>query len=207
MPNSFSYRDPDTGEWAHNLSANIDDDVCNTYIDPIWDKLLAKGLSHIRVLEVGFGRGYNCAEIIKRCAEHKSLTVDLVGLEPHPEILQPWPEQPATMIAPWWDEMDSHYCGEQWGLEIRQLTAQHPQAFAGEKYHAFIVDLFSMSRHPEHWDPPFIANMSASAAKGALLSSYACNRRFRDMLSGCGWHPEVYRREGWRDTLTAVFDG
>jgi len=45
VPNSFSYRDPDTGEWAHNLSANIDDDVCNTYIDPIWDKLLAKAAS------------------------------------------------------------------------------------------------------------------------------------------------------------------
>ena len=191
------------------MSSNIEDDVCKTYIDPIWDKLLDKGLSHIRVLEVGFGRGYNCAELIKRCVGNPAVNLELIGLEPHPEILQPWPPRPDEWIAPWWGEMKDRYSDADsgWSLEIRPLAAQHPDAFAGEPIDAFIIDLFSMKLHATHWEQPFIANMSASAAKGAILSSYSCARSFRDALSAYGWHPQVLRREGWRDTLVAVFCG
>ncbi|MFT7517132.1 MAG: tRNA U34 5-methylaminomethyl-2-thiouridine-forming methyltransferase MnmC [Myxococcota bacterium] len=209
MPSSFSYRHPRSGEWAHNLSANIDDDVRNTYIEPIWDELLAKGSSHLRILEVGFGRGYNCAELIHRCQQNPGMQMSIVGLEPCPDILQPWPAAPENWIMPWWANNETHYAdpAQGWELEIRALPAQHPQAFAGGPYDAIIVDLFSLKQHPEHWADPFIANMSAAVAPKALLSSYSCARVFRDKLSNCGWRPQVLRREDWRDTLVAVFDG
>jgi hypothetical protein len=209
VPNSFSYRHPETGEWAHNLTANIDDDVCKTYVDPIWDKLLSRDLSHLRVLEVGFGRGYNCAELIKRVEASDELSISIVGLEPCPEILHPWPTRPSQWHIPWWGDAVGEYEGSngKWKLDIRPLSAQHPEAFAGEPYNAFIVDLFSLKLHPEHWQEPFVENMSAAAAPGAVLSSYSCARAFRDELCRYGWHPQVLRRAGWRDTLVAVFDG
>ena len=163
----------------------------------------------MRILEVGFGRGFNCAEIIKRCAKLEGIKVSLVGLEPHPEILEPWPEKPATLIAPWWGNRKSFHTDDDLGyeLEIRKMSAQQPLAFCGGPFDAFIVDLFSVSQHPQHWEEPFIANMTAAAAPNAVLASYCCARVFRDQLNAHGWRPRVLRRANWRDTLVAVFDG
>ncbi|MDP6963785.1 MAG: MnmC family methyltransferase [Planctomycetota bacterium] len=209
MPNNHSYRHPDSGEWAHNLAANIVDDVCNTYIDPIWDSLVNMGESHLRVLEVGFGRGFNCAELIKRVAQQPQMKMSLVGLEPYPELLEPWPEPHLEWQMPWWSRAKGKYASaeEGWQLDIRHTTAQDESSYAGGLYNAFIVDLFSINKHPGHWQPPFIELMSAAAAPGAVLSSYACARIFRQQLSEHGWRPEVVRRPGWRDTLVAVFLG
>ena len=212
-----SYRHPETGEWAHFLLAGPAEDSWKTYLEPAWEFLNNFSAETLRVVEIGFGRGFQSATLLQRwSALGKRPSVEIHAFEPHPEILEPWPEVPSDLKEwmPWWgmDYRLQHLWegalagGTAWSLHLHPVEAQdpHPWTTIGP-VHLFLVDLFSPGRHPQQWRQPLVPLMATHAAPASVLTTYTCARQVRECLNQSGWKPVVLKREGWRDTLVAHF--
>jgi tRNA U34 5-methylaminomethyl-2-thiouridine-forming methyltransferase MnmC len=203
---NFSYKHPRTGEWAHNQKSSVDRDASLTYIDPVWDRIDTKTDRVYKVLEIGYGRGFNAAEFANRAELSEKAKFHYVGLEPCPEILEPWPANPPQcyeQFRPAWGKTVGKVKFPNFILEILPFRAQSEKAYVFAPFDIVIVDLFSPSRHPEEWEPPFLDLLSSASSPGAILTSYCCAKQFREGLVGSGWRVKVLKNIGWRDTLIA----
>lgn len=206
----YSFRHPRTGEWAHNLAHSLQEESWRTYIQPGWDFLSQTPDPVLRIVEVGFGRGFNSAELLRRLSmELPDKQVELTAFEPFPELLEPWPEPPQELQQwlPWWGKSAGNYrdSSASWQATIHTAAAQQAELWPQQDTHLVILDLFSPGRHPEQWQDPLFANLSAHAVRGAQLTSYSCARWLREQLQEYGWQTTVLRVSGQRDTLHAVF--
>jgi len=206
----YSFRHPRTGEWAHNLAHSLQEESWHTYLEPAWDYLHKQTVSVLQVVEVGFGRGFNTAELLRRAStELPEKRLEVTAFEPHPDRLLPWPDPPAELSnwMPWWGEGVGDFASDDgtWNLSILPHMAQQLDFWPQSGVHLVILDLFSPARHPEQWSQPLIANISAKAARNAQLCSYCCARSVREQLSGHGWDCRILKSKERRDSLHAVF--
>jgi tRNA 5-methylaminomethyl-2-thiouridine biosynthesis bifunctional protein len=187
----------------------------------------------LRILEIGFGRGLNTAMALRiladkytdrRCGSQVGngtkdresqadapVQVQAWGCEPNPHFVANWPPPPAEIapFAPWW----GYAKAGDWTVEqpsslikIRQTTAAELLAeLPADSIDWIFLDLFSPAKHGEDWQPELWAGLAKVASPQAVLTSYCCARRVRDGLQNVGWHCEVLRRPGCRDTLRARF--
>lgn len=217
---SYSYRHPRSGEWAHPRGADPLDDAFRSYVDPAWALLGARvretpagplGTGRAwRAVSIGFGRGFECVALLRRLeAEAPESRWEIAGLEPHPEWLAPWPPRwPgfAEHEAPWWG-CDGRRFAFAGGARILALHARTAAEWlAGTEPGAcdlFLLDLFSPGRTAEDWEDSLPAALAAAAAPGAVLSGYCCARVLREALRATGWEVERLRRPGLRDVLRA----
>lgn len=212
----MSYRHPETGEWAHNLSVSPSEDSWKTYLEPAWDVLGRFPHVPLKVIEVGFGRGYNCATLLREAQRAwPGRRVEITAFEPHPEGLLPWSSPPQDLKAwmPWWGRMEGQgplifeAAEGSWRLDLHLEEAQQEALWNGaEGTHLFLLDLFSPGRHPDGWRPPLFDLIATARARNAALTTYSCARSIRDSLLATGWTVERLRCPGWRDTLVAHFD-
>lgn len=217
---AYSYRHPRSGEWAHPLHADPLTDAFASTVDPAWELLAARVRTapegppgaerRWRALIIGFGRGFEAVALLRRLAQEAPGSLwEIVGLEPYPDRLEPWPPrwsglEPAE--APWWGGDPARITGSgPHALQIRRQRADEWLRAAPRcGLDLVLVDLFSPARHPEDWDPGVAAGLAAAAAPGAALAGYCCARVWRDGLAQAGWSVEILRRPGWRDTLRAL---
>ncbi|MCP4093158.1 MAG: hypothetical protein GY747_06880 [Planctomycetes bacterium] len=206
----YSFRHPRTGEWAHNLAHSLQEESWATYLQPAWEYLRTHESSSLGVAEVGFGRGFNIAELLRRGSlDMPTKTWQIHAFEPHPERLQPWSEKPLNLEnwLPWWGSSVGQHQAEdgRWKLHIHTAAAQQSNLWPQRSLHLILLDLFSPGRHAEQWQDPLFENLSAAAAPGSQLTSYSCARLVREKLQLYGWQTQVLRAQGRRDTLHAVF--
>lgn len=217
---AYSYRHPRSGEWAHPLHADPIADAHASYVDPAWESLAPRVLAEPRgpgggtrpwrAVVIGFGRGFECVALERRiAADGPQSHWEVVGLEPHPEVLQPWPPRWAGFAAteaPWWGMPPGDWPlgTPQRRLRVLPLRAEEwARTAAPAAWDVFLLDLFSPARHPDDWAATFGALLARAAAPGAVLTGYCCARSLRDSLQEGGWSVEVLRRSGQRDTLRA----
>lgn len=206
----YSFRHPLTGEWAHNLAHSLQEESWQTYLLPAWEYLRNHPSPVLRVVEVGFGRGFNIAELLRRFElEFPGKTLEVTAFEPFPENLEPWPEVPAELAPwlPWWEKSTGTYqaADARWKVQIHAEPAQRADLWPEGELHLISLDLFSPGRHPEQWLEPLIGTLSAKAAPGGQLCSYTCARSVRERLAAEGWQCLVRKEANRRDCLHAVF--
>ena len=204
----FSFRHPRTGEWAHDLKHDFSAESWHSYLEPAWPALLARESQEWTVVEVGFGRGFNMAELIRRTAQElPQQKLHLVGLEPQPLALEPWPEPPAAWRAwmPWWGKLPGHWEDTQgrWQLTVSPKPGQDAAAWPARPVDLVLLDLFSPAQHAEAWAAPLFQRCAEAVLPGGLLTTYSCARSVRDGLEEAGFRTQRIRRSGWRDTLLA----
>jgi hypothetical protein len=183
------------------------------YVEPGLAALQASsgGLpQRLRVLDVGFGRGMNTAALLSACAElagssGESLQeVEVLGFEPHPEALEPWPHRPPRgALFPWWGASIGRWHSPGATVEVRPSTVQRGLSPDDGRFDLVLLDLYSPSGHPEHWADALFERLAAAGRAETVLSSYSCARVVRDGLAAAGWEARVLRRDGIRDTLVA----
>lgn len=215
---AYSFRHPRSGEWAHPPHADPLADALANYVDPAWELLRPRvGAQPAgpdpsrpwRALVIGFGRGFECVAWERRvAAEAPDSHWEIVGLEPHPERLAPWPPRWSGLAdgeAPWWGQAPGA-----WSLAAsRRLVVAQERAEAWAlaappaAWDALLLDLFSPAQHPEDWADSLAGGLARVAAPGAVLAGYCCARSVREALTRAGWSVEVLRRPGLRDTLRA----
>lgn len=164
----------------------------------------------LRVLDVGFGRGMNTAALLAECLKlageegDSPIEVEVLGFEPHPEALHPWPHRPPRgALFPWWGESVGRWRSPGATIEVRPSSVQRGLAPDDGHFDLVLLDLYSPVAHPEHWADGLFQRLATAGRPGTVLSSYTCARVVRDGLAAAGWSPRVLRREGIRDTLVA----
>ncbi|MGB0952177.1 MAG: MnmC family methyltransferase [Planctomycetota bacterium] len=212
----MSYRHPETGEWAHNLSVTPSEDSWKTYLEPAWGDLGRFPHVPLKVVEVGFGRGYNCGTLMREVARTwPQRSLEITAFEPYPERLQPWATCPTDLEdwMPWWDGLPSEETAawrgqtHPWQMELHLREAQDAPVWADlEDVDLFLLDLFSPNRHPDGWRDPLFEHIAAVRSSRAVLTTFTCARSIRERLTATGWQVQKLRRPGWRDTLVAHFD-
>ena len=212
----MSYRHPETGEWAHNLSVTPSEDSWKTYLEPAWGDLGRFPHVPLKVVEVGFGRGYNCGTLMREASRTwPQRALEITAFEPYPERLQPWATCPEDLQEwmPWWGKLDREGTPDwqeqtaTWSLDLQLCEAQGAPAWSQlHNVDLFLLDLFSPNRHPEGWREPLLEHIAAARAPKSVLTTYTCARSIRDALTSTGWSVRKLKRPGWRDTLVAHFD-
>jgi tRNA 5-methylaminomethyl-2-thiouridine biosynthesis bifunctional protein len=217
---AYSYRHPPSGEWAHPLHCGPLEDAARTYVDPGWERIGPRiqaapggppgGSRGWQALVIGFGRGFETIELLRRLRRHAPTARMLaVGLEPHPEWLEPWPPRWRDLEAgeaPWW----GHRAGE-WreaSRSVRLLPIRAAEALAASEpasWDWILLDLFSPAQAPLDWEEGLWPGLARGAAPGAILTSYTCARSVRNGLAEAGAAVEILRRPGHRDTLRAIW--
>ena len=176
------------------------------YVEPALARLPAgwPGRAPLRALDVGFGRGMNSAALLA-CVEQAGGRVEVLGFEPHPEPLEPWPRRPPRGAAfPWWGTLGGHWRLAGGSLEVRTERLEEGLREGDGRFGLVLLDLYSPATAPEDWSPALYAALAAHTSDRAVLASYCCARSVRDGLERSGWAVEVLRRSGVRDTLCAV---
>lgn len=169
------------------------------------------GQQPLRVVEIGFGRGFNIGVLRQRWQQDgHGRRLEIHGFEPFPQDLEPWPPCPPALRPwmPWWGEQPGSWEGVDppWSLHIHRAEAQQEAPWADiGLVDLFLLDLFSPRHHADQWRAPLFERIAAHAREGAVLTSYCCARSVREGLASCGWEPVVLHRSGWRDTLVAHF--
>ncbi|MDO8480338.1 MAG: tRNA (5-methylaminomethyl-2-thiouridine)(34)-methyltransferase MnmD [Nanoarchaeota archaeon] len=153
----------------------------------------------MRILDIGFGLGYNVAVALSYA---KNLSV--VSLENDPEILK----QVQTLEVPL--ELQDSYG------KVKRCAAQHSYSDAscdlklilGDAtqtihevegvFDACFLDPFSPKKNPELWTAEFFSEIFKKLKPGAILATYSCAGNVRRNLKGAGFEvrdgPVVGRR-------------
>lgn len=184
------------------------------YVEPALEALAASGGAArvaadgrpLRALDVGFGRGMNTAALVAACGDR---ALEVLGLEPHPEALEPWPRRPPRGADfPWWGRGVGNWRpGPRARVEVRAEAAPAGLRADDGPFDLVLLDLYSPGALPEPWQAVLDARLAAACRPGAALATYSCARAVRDALAASGWEPRVLRREGVRDTLVATLHG
>ncbi|MCH2112954.1 MAG: MnmC family methyltransferase [Planctomycetes bacterium] len=194
-----------SGEWAHDLRDPWTE-AKRKFVDPCMEVHPPTKGRTWGVLEVGFGRGINTACALTELQHCNQLeSVDCLGLEPHPQVLEPWGARP-TGNWPWWGDLSVPWQHPQHpGIkgEIKVMGA--PEGLPEGPYFDWLfVDLFSIGAHPGDWKQGLCSGLTACARPGAVLTSYCVARSFRDRLTRAGWSVERLKRQcSGRDSLRA----
>jgi tRNA U34 5-methylaminomethyl-2-thiouridine-forming methyltransferase MnmC len=218
----YSYRHAASGEWAHPRRPGPLEDGFRRYADPAWEVLEPRvraapdgPLGADRpwtVLTIGFGRGFESVAFLRRWREAPvPARLRLLGLEPWPEALRPWPPRWPEFEpdeAPWWGGPMGRWstAGERIRVEV---LAQDAAAWLAAAPHASVdavlLDLFSPRNAPDDWQPGLWPGLAHAAAPSCCLTTYCCARSLRSGLESAGAAVEILRKPGQRDGLRAVW--
>lgn len=156
----------------------------------------------LRVLDIGFGRGMNSAALLANAPGQ----VELLGFEPHPARLEPWPHRPPRGADfPWWGALPGSWRTARGRIEVRAEPVAAGLVAKDGRFDVVLLDLYSPAAAPQDWEDRLFEQLAAHAAPGAVLTTYTCARPVRDGLADRGWSVEVLRRPGVRDTLRALW--
>ncbi len=205
-PTRFSYQHPHSGEWAHDLRDPLGE-ADHAFVLPALERAPPQEGKPLRILEIGFGRGINTARALALLQQRAwPGEVHCLGLEAFPATLQPWPPIPPELKfhCPWWGGAEGAWAHpeEAWSGVLRHQPA--PEGIPADSCWDWVfLDLFSPARHAEDWRRDLFDTLTRRTHAASVITSYCCARSVRERLQVAGWHSEVLRPAGRRDTLRA----
>lgn len=153
-------------------------------------------LSHVRILEAGFGSGLN-AWLTLREAEREKRTIDYTAVEAYPVALETieqlhYTDDPRFLSlhqAPWGTETTVTPC---FHLEKR---AENLLAFqTGTMFDLIYFDAFAPDTQPELWTEELFRKLFGWTAPGGALVTYSAKGSVKQALREAGY--EVKRLPG-----------
>ncbi|MCM2325486.1 MAG: MnmC family methyltransferase [Candidatus Woesearchaeota archaeon] len=197
---SYTFKNEEYDETYHSFTGAIEE-TYEKFIKPI-DGLFKR--KKIRILDIGFGLGYNAVAAVDKSMENgceieiisleKNLVLDsLKELEPplkHYHILRKLELDPITGSY-FYEDKDIH-------LQIKVGDAVKTIKTITKKFDACFLDAFSPKKNPEMWTESFISDIASLMSDGSVLLTYSCARVVRDSLRSAGFEvhdgPKVGRR-------------
>jgi tRNA U34 5-methylaminomethyl-2-thiouridine-forming methyltransferase MnmC len=199
-------------EAMHSRSGAYDEAV-RKHIIP--SGILDRGKEHVRVLDVGFGLGYNCLALLQGMARLESpMFAEIISLErdlsalPHLKEIR-FNDSRDTLyktvlhaceFGTW---MDKQYSITVMTGDARASIRVLPRAH----FDAIFQDAFSPAKNPELWSLDYFRELARIITPSGILTTYSCAGHVRKAMLEAGFHvgkgPSVGpKREGTIATLS-----
>ena len=196
---SNSIYNPELDETYHSRYGAITEST-HVFINAGFSHSSERGLSRIRVLEVGLGTGLN---VLLTChyAEVMGQAVDYLGLEPYPLAVvmakklnfrknlsfdpRNWLEQ--IHEGPWNEQIK---LTDKFILK-KLLLGIGDYRDGSERFDLVYFDAFGPSKQPSVWTFQVIENVVDLLSKGGSLVTYSAQGQFRRNLEVCGCSVEI----------------
>lgn len=172
----------------------------------------------VTVLDIGFGLGYNCLELLRSCRSRvpeTRLTVHSFDLDAEParEMIRSGlhSEEDAAIVASLLaDGCCSDECAE---VFLHLADARSVSSFCSGPVDAVLLDGFSSTANPELWSLDFFAELHRLLRPGGVLLTYSSANPVLSGLEAAGFRtgmvPAVGRKTGGVIAMregTAVLD-
>ncbi len=169
---SVTLRNPEYDECYHSKSGALEESELK-YIKP------CKITKNSKVLDIGFGLGYNAAAALEVGAE-------VISLEKDPKALKA--TQKLSIPLKSYKIIQSVASGKPHErLKIIIGDAVNTIKTITEKFDAIFLDPFSPPKNPELWTESFFRDIKKLMKPKAILATYSCARITRDNLKNTGF--------------------
>ncbi|MBW3000630.1 hypothetical protein KY341_02010 [Candidatus Woesearchaeota archaeon] len=197
---SITFHSEEYDETYHSVSGAVEE-AFKKFVEPALE--FVKGKQEVRILDIGFGLGYNSAAAMDRILEanlHCEITI--IGLEKDKEILDKIKElKPMIMTYHAIQEMvENNYKYNREGIKINLMVCDAVKAIkkVKGKFDIILHDPFSPKRNPELWTEAFFKELRKHIKKEGVLTTYSCAGEVRRNLKKAGFKvfdgPVVGRR-------------
>ena len=177
------------GEPYHSLSAGAIRECIEKFLEPSGLLEKAENLKKVRILDIGFGLGYNIAVAIKKLRDiNPSLEIEILSFEKElPQSVPPLPEEFAKFHRLLWDNLPEF---ERDGIRFRLYLGDARQSILEiSEFSADAVfhDGFSPYRNPELWTLDFLSQIKRLISQEGTWVSYTSSLPVRKALKELGF--------------------
>ncbi len=157
--------------------------------------VLARNDRRLRVLDVGFGIGYNVLALLAefiRDDRGRSIEVVTLEMEPPPAALLKRISFPGEMGALYETikRIPAHAEVRGENFAVRMLAGDarvHVRELAASRFHAIFHDPYSPAKNPELWTVEFFRELYRAAGDGCVLTTYSSALQARAALLEAGF--------------------
>lgn len=180
---------PQYGEPYHSLTAGAVMECLQKFLMPSGILQRAKNIRRLRLLDVGFGLGYNVVVALKRLKDiNPKLEIEVLSLDKElPENIPPPPEEFRELHGKILDSLPN-FEGDGISLKLfigdARKTIKEISSF---KAHAVFHDAFSPYKNPELWSLQFLAEIKRLMRRDGVWVSYTSSLSVRKALKGLGF--------------------
>ncbi|MCX8075981.1 MAG: MnmC family methyltransferase [Aquificaceae bacterium] len=180
---------PDYGEPYHSLTAGAIGECMEKFLLPSGLLEMAKTYRKIRILDIGFGLGYNTAIAIKKLKDvNPALEIEILSFEKRlPDEAPPLPDEYEGLRKRIWDKLpyfkEEGVCFKLHLGDARDTIRKVPSFSA----HAVFHDAFSPYRNPELWSFHFLSQVKRLMDEEGVWVSYSSALPVRKALSELGF--------------------
>ena len=196
---SITYYNEKYGDYYHSKSGAVEESF-EKYIKPTLIPQIAKR-GNVRILDIGFGLGYNVAAAIDSILEsNKGCHIDIVSFEKDTELFElikkndaPFKayhliKEVAQKYATGKDKLDLDFCNLHLAIKIGEAT-ENIKSVNG-KFDACFLDAFAPKKNPELWSTDFFKDIFLHLRQNSILATFSCARSVRDNLKAAGFKVE-----------------
>ncbi|PQA58325.1 tRNA (5-methylaminomethyl-2-thiouridine)(34)-methyltransferase MnmD [Siphonobacter curvatus] len=202
-------------QWYHSLHGAFDESK-RIFLELGLDYLLESGKREIRILEMGFGTGFNALLTLLKAGQ-SPVVVDYTSLEAYPIPPEAYRQlnydefMHATVLqslheAAWDTEVRLSPT-----FTLRKVHATLQDFLAnetfGEPYDLVYYDAFAPSSQPELWTTEIFSGIGRHLQVGSLLTTYCSKSDVRRALKAAGFRVEKHPGpQGKREVVRAVWE-
>lgn len=198
---SATYHNPVYDETYHSVSGAMEE-ACKKYVQACRIGELACA----RILDIGFGLGYNSCAAIDRIRS-RSGKVEIIGLEKDRKALD-LIQGVEICFRSYGIIKDAartlSYEKDAVKVDILLGDARETILSAGSGFDAVFHDPFSLPKNPELWTERFFRDVFLRMRPGARLATYSCAREARDNMEAAGFFVEDWPAVGRRGPSTVA---
>jgi len=200
---------------AMHSSSGAYDEAVRKHIIP--SGILGHQKEEVRVLDVGFGLGYNCLALLQEMARLEwPMFTKIISLErdssalPHLKEIRFHDSRDALYRTVLHALEFGAYVDERYSLTITKGDARESiQALPRAHFDAIFQDAFSPAKNPELWSVDYFREMARIITPSGILTTYSCARHVRKAMLEAGFSvgkgPAVgAKREGTIASLSEV---
>ena len=200
-------------EHYHNTSGAFLESL-ERYVIPCRIVERARAMGSIRILDVGFGLGFNLAlawRELRRAAPDAQVHIDSLEKDPIDPSL--WRRLAAEMGDPTVVDgvasllAEGVYEGDSVSLKLWCGGAEDTIDEVEKGWNSVFLDPFSPDRNGELWTTSFLRSLREGAESGAILSTYSAAVRVRVALLQAGWQIGAGPRVGKKSNGTLASAG
>ncbi|MDR6193734.1 tRNA (5-methylaminomethyl-2-thiouridine)(34)-methyltransferase MnmD [Siphonobacter sp. SORGH_AS_0500] len=200
-------------QWYHSVSGAFEESR-RIFLELGFDYMKASGKSSLRILEMGFGTGFNALLTLLK-AQEENIPVHYTSLEAYPVSAEeyqklnyddfmhsaalqtlhqaPWNE--AVTIQPNFTLYKLH-------TTIQDFIQKQVQ---DEPYDLVYYDAFAPNSQPELWTPEIFAGLAQRLHAGSVLTTYCSKGDVRRALQAAGFRIEKHPGPGRkREVVRAI---